>query len=31
MENGVRFVADYEVVTLAEVLDVPVEWLLGVK
>lgn len=29
MENGDRFVADFEAVTIAKVLDVPVEWLLG--
>lgn len=29
MENGDRFVADFEVVTLADVLEVPVTWLLG--
>ena len=29
MEMGDRLVADYEVVTIAEVLDVPVLWLLG--
>lgn len=31
MENGDRFVADFEVVTIADVLEVPVEWLLGKK
>lgn len=31
MENGDRFVADFEAVMIAEVLDVPVEWLLGKK
>lgn len=29
MEMGDRLVTDYEVVTIAEVLDVPVLWLLG--
>lgn len=29
MENGDRFVADFEAVTIADVLEVPVEWLLG--
>lgn len=29
MENGGRFVADFEAVTIAEVLEVPVLWLLG--
>ena len=29
IENGDRFVADFEAVTIAEVLGVPVEWLLG--
>lgn len=29
MENGGRFVADFEAVTIADVLDVPVVWLLG--
>lgn len=29
IENGGRFVADFEVVTIAEVLDVSVVWLLG--
>lgn len=31
IENGSRFVADFEVVTIAEVLGVSVEWLLGKK
>ena len=30
MEKGTRFIADYEVVTLAKALHVSVEWLLGV-
>lgn len=29
MEMGDRLVTDYEVVTIAEVLDVPVLWILG--
>lgn len=29
MEMGDRLVTDYEVVTIAEVLEVPVIWLLG--
>ena len=29
MEMGDRLVTDYEVVTIAEVLEVPVVWLLG--
>lgn len=29
MENGDRFVADFEAVTIAQALSVPVEWLLG--
>lgn len=29
MEMGDRLVTDYEVLTIAEVLDVPVLWLLG--
>ena len=29
IENGSRFVADFEVVTMAEVLEVSVDWLLG--
>ena len=29
IEIGTRFVADYELMVLADVLDVPVEWLLG--
>lgn len=29
MENGDRFVADFEAVTIADALEVPVEWLLG--
>lgn len=29
IEIGTRFVADYELMTLAEVLGVSVEWLLG--
>lgn len=29
MESGSRFVADFEAVTIAEVLEVPVLWLLG--
>lgn len=29
MENGGRFVADFEVVTIADILEVSVEWLLG--
>lgn len=31
MENGDRFVADFEAVVIADVLEVPVEWLLGKK
>lgn len=31
MENGARFVADFEAVTIARVLEVPVEWLLGAE
>ena len=31
MEKGTRFVADYEVVTLAKVLHVSVGWLLEVE
>lgn len=31
MEMGDRLVTDYEVVTIAEVLDVPVLWLLGIE
>lgn len=31
IENGGRFVADFEVVTIAEVLEVSVEWLLGIE
>lgn len=29
IESGGRYVADYEVVTIAEILDVSVLWLLG--
>lgn len=29
IENGSRFVADFEVVAAAEILDVSVDWLLG--
>lgn len=29
MESGPRFVADFEAVVIAEVLEVPVLWLLG--
>lgn len=29
MESGSRFVADFEAVVIAEVLEVPVLWLLG--
>ena len=29
IENGSRFVADFEVVAVAEILDVSVDWLLG--
>lgn len=29
IENGSRFVADFEVVAVAEMLDVSVDWLLG--
>lgn len=29
IESGTRFVADYELLMLAECLDVPVDWLLG--
>lgn len=28
IENGVRFVADYELIAFAKVLDVNIEWLL---
>ena len=31
IENGDRFVADFEVITMAEVLEVPVLWLLGIE
>lgn len=31
MEIGTRFVADYELMIIAKVLDVSVEWLLGLK
>lgn len=31
MENGDRFVADFEAVTISKVLDVPVDWLLGIN
>lgn len=31
IEIGTRFVADYELKTLAEILSVSVEWLLGGK
>ena len=31
MEKGTRFVADYEIVTLAKVLHVSVSWLLEVE
>lgn len=31
IEIGIRGVLDYELVTLAKVLDVKVRWLLGVK
>ncbi len=29
IENGSRFVADFEVAAVAEILDVSVDWLLG--
>ena len=29
--SGDRFVADFEVITRAEVLEVPVLWLLGIE
>lgn len=29
IENGSRFVADFEVMAVAEILDVSVDWLLG--
>lgn len=29
IENGERFIADYELMTIASVLDVPTDWLLG--
>ena len=29
MESGYRFVADYEILTIADILDVCVLWLLG--
>lgn len=29
IENGSRFVADFEVVAVTEILDVSVDWLLG--
>ena len=29
IENGGRFVADFEVVVIADVLEVSVDWLLG--
>lgn len=29
MESGYRFVADYEILTIADILDVSVLWLLG--
>lgn len=29
MESGSRFVADFEAVVIAEVLEIPVLWLLG--
>lgn len=31
LESGKRFVADYEIVVLAKVLDVSVQWLLGIE
>lgn len=31
IESGDRFVADFEVITMAEVLEVPVLWLLGIE
>lgn len=31
MEKGTRFVADYEIVTLAKVLHVSAGWLLGIE
>lgn len=29
IESGSRYVADYEVTTFADILDVPILWLLG--
>lgn len=29
MESGYRYVADYEILTIADILDVSVLWLLG--
>lgn len=31
LEGQIRFVTDFELVALAEILDVSVEWLLGFK
>ena len=31
MENGTRFVPDYELPVYAEILNVSVEWLLGIE
>ena len=31
IEIGTRFVADYELMILAKILDVSVEWLLGIE
>ena len=31
IENGDRFVADFEVLTMADVLEVSVTWLLGIE
>jgi len=31
IESGDRFVADFEVITMADVLEVPVLWLLGLE
>lgn len=31
IENGTRFVPDYEIKILAEIFDVPAQWLLGIE
>lgn len=31
IENGTRFVPDYEIKILAEIFDVPTQWLLGIE